>query len=46
MVKVLAVGASIFTESLKRQGVEVIEVDWSPPPELEKDLEDILSRML
>lgn len=44
--KVLAVGLSIFAESLRRQGLDVVEVDWSPPVEVEKDLEDILDKLM
>jgi hypothetical protein len=29
--KVLNIGLSLFAEELRRQGVEVVEVDWSPP---------------
>jgi N-dimethylarginine dimethylaminohydrolase len=31
--KVLSIGLSLFAEELRRQGVEVVEVDWSPPKE-------------
>jgi hypothetical protein len=31
-VSVINVGLSTFTESLKEQGVPVLEVDWRPPP--------------
>ncbi len=44
--KVLNVGLRLFAEELRRQGVEVIEVDWSPPPEIEEDLKDILDKLL
>lgn len=46
VARVLSVGASIFAEGLRRQGVEVVEVDWSPPYELERDLKDILDKLL
>jgi hypothetical protein len=45
--KVLNIGLSLFAEELRRQGVEVVEVDWSPPPqEIEEDLRDILDKLL
>ena len=44
--KVLNVGLRLFAEELRRQGVEVIEVDWSPSPEIEEDLKDILDKLL
>jgi hypothetical protein len=44
--KVLNIGLSLFAEELRRQGVEVVEVDWSPPPEIEEDLKDILDKLL
>jgi hypothetical protein len=44
--RVLAAGVSIFAESLRRQGLEVVELDWSPPAEVEKDLEEILDKLM
>ena len=44
--KVLNVGLRLFAEELRRQGVEVVEVDWSPHPEIEEDLKDILDKLL
>lgn len=44
--KVLNVGLALFAEELRRQGVEVVEVDWSPPAEIEEDLKDILDKLL
>jgi hypothetical protein len=44
--KVLNIGLSLFAEELRRQGVEVVEVDWSPPKEIEEDLKDILDKLL
>jgi len=43
--KVLAIGISILADSLRLQGVHVVEVDWSPPPELDEDLKDVLNKM-
>ncbi len=44
--RVLAAGVSIFAESLRRQDLEVVELDWSPPAEVEKDLEEILDKLM
>ena len=44
--KVLNVGLTLFAEELKRQGVEVVEIDWSPPAEIEEDLKDVLDKLL
>jgi hypothetical protein len=44
--RVIAVGAAIFAESLRRQGVDVVEVEWAPPQEIERDLKDILDKIL
>jgi hypothetical protein len=45
-LKVINVGLEIFNEALKAQGVNVVQVSWQPPPKLEKEYEDILSKML
>ena len=29
---VIAIGAGHFAQSLRRQGVTVVQVDWRPPP--------------
>jgi len=44
--KVLNIGLSLFAEELRHQGIDVVEVDWSPPPEIEEDLKDILNKLL
>jgi|FaiFalDrversion3_1042247.scaffolds.fasta_scaffold22676_2 uncharacterized UPF0146 family protein len=44
--KVLNIGLSLFAEELRRHGVDVVEVDWSPPQEIEEDLKDILDKLL
>lgn len=45
-LKVINIGLEHFYKSLKEQGVEVAHVVWQPPPKLEKELEDILSKIL
>ncbi len=45
-LKVLNIGLEIFNDALKAQGVNVVQVSWQPPPKLEKEYEDILSKVL
>ncbi|BBD73728.1 hypothetical protein HS1genome_2117 [Sulfodiicoccus acidiphilus] len=45
-ITVINVGSSHFHEELKRQGVTTLQVNWRPPVELEKDIEDILKEVL
>ncbi len=45
-VKIVNVGLEYFYKELKRQGVQSVHVAWQPRPKLEKELEDILSKIL
>jgi hypothetical protein len=45
-LKVINVGLEIFNDALKAQGVSSVQVSWEPPPKLEKEYEDILSKIL
>lgn len=45
-LKVINIGLEIFSDALKVQGVSVVQVSWQLPPKLEKEYEDILSKML
>ncbi|MCI4396129.1 MAG: fdrA domain protein [Thermoprotei archaeon] len=45
-LKVINVGLKIFYEDLKRQGVRAVQVNYQPPPKLEKELKDKLSELL
>ena len=45
-LKVINIGLEHFYRSLKEQGVDAAHVIWQPPPKLEKELEDILSKIL
>jgi len=45
-LKVINIGLEIFDEALKAQGVDSVQVSWQPPPKLEKQYEDILSKIL
>jgi FdrA protein len=44
-VKVVNVGLGLFAESLRTQGVDVINVDWQPPAGGKQHLIDILDRL-
>ena len=43
--KVINIGAKIFYDSLREQGVEVTHVDWRPPASGEPDLIKLLEKL-
>jgi hypothetical protein len=43
---VVNIGLREFAESLRAQGVEVVEVAWTPPPRLDPDVEKLLGELL
>ncbi len=43
---VINIGLEYFYNELKKQGVDVVHVVWKPKPKLEKDLEEILDKIL
>lgn len=45
-LKVVNIGLEVFYEALKDQGVEAVQVSWKPPVKLEKEYQDILSKIL
>ncbi len=45
-VKIVNIGLEYFYKELKKQGVQAVHVAWQPRPKLEKDLEEILSKIL
>ena len=45
-LKVINIGLEIFNDALKAQAVNSVQVSWQPPPKLEKEYEDILSKIL
>lgn len=45
-LKAINVGLESFYKSLKDQNVKVVHVVWQPPPKIEKDLEEILKKIL
>jgi hypothetical protein len=45
-LKVINIGLELFRDALEAQGVDVAQVSWQVPIKLEKEYEDILSKIL
>jgi len=45
-LNVINLGLDIFFHSLQDQSVNVVQVDWKPSTKLDKETEDILSKIL
>jgi hypothetical protein len=45
-LKVINIGLEIFRDALESQNVPVVQVVWEKPVKLEKEYEDILSKIL
>lgn len=45
-LKVINVGLKIFYEDLKKQGIKAVQVNYQPPPKLEKELKEKLEELL
>jgi hypothetical protein len=45
-LKVINIGLEIFKDALEAQSVDVVQVSWQAPVKLEKEYEDILSKIL
>lgn len=45
-VVAINLGLSMFAESLKSQGVEVVQVDWTPPAGGDLELAELLDQLL
>ena len=45
-LRVINIGLEIFKEALEAQNVRVAQVTWQMPIKLEKEYEDILSKIL
>jgi len=45
-LKVINIGLELFRDALEAQGVDVAQVSWHRPIKLEKEYEDILSKIL
>ena len=43
---VINVGLGKFADSLEEQGVEVVQVDWTPPAGGDKEMMDLLDELL
>jgi hypothetical protein len=43
---VINVGLSQFAKWLEQQGVEVVQVDWTPPAGGDKDMMELLDELL
>ena len=43
---VIAMGLRSFGESLQQQQAEVVQVDWTPPAGGDKDMADLLEKLL
>ena len=44
-LKVINIGLEGFSEELKQQGVETVQVDWTPPAGGDPKLADLLSKL-
>ena len=44
-LKVINIGLEDFAEELKQQGVETVQVDWTPPAGGDPKLADLLSKL-
>lgn len=45
-LKVINIGLELFRDVLEAQGVDVAQVSWQMPIKIEKEYEDILSKIL
>lgn len=45
-LNVLNIGLEIFQNALKLQNIKVVDVNWNPPPRLDKETEDLLDKIL
>ena len=45
-LKVINIGLELFKDALQAQRVDVAQVSWQMPVKLEKEYEDILSKIL
>lgn len=44
-LKVFNVGTSWFVKSAEEQGIEVHEIEWTPPAKIAKDISSILKKL-
>jgi hypothetical protein len=43
---IINIGLSQFAKSLEEQGVEVVQVDWTPPADGDQQMIDLLDALL
>jgi FdrA protein len=43
---IINIGLRQFAESLKQQNVDVVQVDWQPPAGGDKEMMDLLDKLL
>lgn len=44
-LKVFNIGTEWFVKSLEGQDIEVVRIEWSPPPESPEDISSILKKL-
>ncbi len=45
-LKVINIGLEIFHDELKQQAVEVVQVEWVPPAEGDREMANLLEKLL
>jgi hypothetical protein len=45
-LNVVNIGLDIFYNALMLQNIKVVDVNWNPPPKLDKETEDLLDKIL
>jgi len=45
-VVIINLGLKTFAENLEEQGVEVVQVDWTPPAGGDQELIDLLDKLI
>ena len=44
-IQIINLGLDKFAKTYQENGINVVQVDWKPPVEIEDDLSDILSML-
>jgi hypothetical protein len=45
-LSVISIGVRSFADSLDQQGIEIHQVDWSPPAAGDEEMMDLLDKLL
>jgi hypothetical protein len=45
-LKIINIGLEIFHDELKNQAIEVLQVEWVPPAEGDREVANILEKLL